>query len=108
MQIERWQEIISRIKDKFEVEDSGHESIEDDGGTEIDYIIFSTPLGRIRLELVSKPVVLDKKTQYSRRIGSETKVNYVYGDEHASKMTAYKWSEADNEWEEIGAQQLGF
>ena len=108
MQIERWQETINRIKDKFEIEDSGHESIEDDGGTEIDYIVFATPLGRMRLEFVSKPVVLDKKTLFSRRVGSETTVNYVYGEERASKMTAYKWSEADNDWEEISAQQLGF
>jgi hypothetical protein len=59
-------------------------------------------LGKIRLEHISKPIVLDKKTVFSRRIGSETAVDYVYSeDEKSHKLIAYKWDENNDEWEEI-------
>jgi hypothetical protein len=46
--------------------------------------------------------VLDKKTVFSRRIGSETAVDYVYSeDEKSYKLIAYKWNENNDEWEEI-------
>ncbi|MEA3464120.1 MAG: hypothetical protein U9R14_03535, partial [Patescibacteria group bacterium] len=58
----------------------------------------------IKLEFVSKPVVLDKKTTYSNRIGSETKVDYVYSDtEKSNRLMAYKWDEGEDKWIEIDA-----
>ena len=99
---EKWESIIGNIKDKFSVLDEGKEHIDDEGGVDIYYIEFEGPLGRIRLEFVQKPVILDKKTIYSKRIGSETKVDYIYSEtEKSAKMTAYKWSEDNDEWQEI-------
>jgi hypothetical protein len=102
MMPEKWENIKGSIKDKFKVEDSGKEHIEDEGGADIEYIVFNGPLGKIRLEHISKPIVLDKKTVFSRRIGSETAVDYVYSeDEKSHKLIAYKWDENNDEWEEI-------
>ncbi len=99
---EKWESIIGNIKDKFSVLDEGKEHIDDEGGVDIHYIEFEGPLGRIRLEFVQKPVILDKKTIYSKRIGSETKVDYIYSEtEKSAKMTAYKWGEDNDEWQEI-------
>lgn len=101
---EKWKTIVGNIKDGFEVEDEGSEHIDDEGGVDIEYIVFQGPLGRMRLELVTKPVVLDKKTTYSRRIGAETKIDYVYSEEdRSSQMTAYKWDENDQGWVEMEA-----
>ena len=59
------------------------------------------------MEFISKPVVLDKKTTYSRRIGSETKVDYVYSDEEKSHtLIAYKWDEDLGDWTEIEAENF--
>jgi hypothetical protein len=59
-------------------------------------------LGRMRLELVTKPVVIDKKTTYSRRIGAETVVDYVYSpDERSTQLCVYRWSDADADWLEV-------
>jgi hypothetical protein len=56
----------------------------------------------MRLEFIVKPIILDKKTIYSRRIGSETTVDYVYSDEEKSyKLVAYKWDEGQGEWMEM-------
>jgi len=101
---DRWKQIKGNIKDNFEVEDEGLTHLDDEGGIDIDFIIFTGPLGRMRLEFVSKPVILDKKTTYTRRIGSETKVDYVYSDEEKShKLIVYKWSEDEDEWVEAEA-----
>lgn len=100
---------MSNVKDNFSVEDEGSEHLEDEGGVDIEYVVFSGPLGRVRLEYVTKPVVLDRKTTYSKRIGSETKVDYVYSEtEKAHKLHVYKWDEASQDWIEIEAERMGF
>jgi len=99
---EKWQDILSNIKDNFSVEDEGGEHLEDEGGVDVEYVVFNGPLGKMRLEFISKPVVEDKKTTYSRRIGSETKVDYVYSTtEKVEKLMAYKWDEDSETWVEI-------
>ncbi len=101
---EKWQEIVGKVKDSFELEDEGGEHLEDEGGVDIEYIIFTGPLGRMRLEFITKPVILDKKTTYSRRIGSETAVDYIYSEtEKSEKLNAYKWNDTINDWQEIEA-----
>jgi len=104
---DKWEDIVANIKDKFAVEDEGSEHLDDEGGVDIEYIVFQGPVGKMRLEFVTKPVILDKKTTYSKRIGSETKVDYVYSEtEKSAKMTAYKWDEGDEEWIEMDAGAL--
>ncbi|MCG2701112.1 hypothetical protein L6267_03035 [Candidatus Parcubacteria bacterium] len=104
MTIEKWENIINNIKDNFEVEEHGSRHEDGMGGIDIDFIVFTGPLGRMKLELVTKPVVLDKKTTYSRRIGSETQVDYIYSEtEKSNKFIAYKWDEPRDAWVEINA-----
>lgn len=101
---EKWEQIRGDILDKFEVEDSGKEHIDDEGGVDVEFIVFESPLGKVRLEFISKPVVLDKKTTYSRRIGSETNVEYVYSENEKNEhLIAYKWNNEIEEWEEMDA-----
>jgi hypothetical protein len=101
---ERWEQIKGHIKDNFKIEENGKGREEEMGGIDIEFIIFQGPLGRMKLEFISKPVVLDKKTTYSHRIGAETKVDYVYSDtEKSYKLMAYKWDDAGESWVEIDA-----
>jgi hypothetical protein len=107
MTIEKWENIKGHIKDNFEVENEGSENIEEDGGVNIECIEFHGPLGRMRLEFIDKPVILDKKTTYSRRIGSETGVEYIYSEtERAYQMNAYKWNEETEDWMEMEAKNF--
>ena len=102
MMPEKWESIKGNIKDNFSVLDEGSTHLEDEGGVDIEYIVFEGPLGKIRLEFIAQPVVMDKKTTYSKRIGSETAVEYVYSDtEKSYKMIAYKWSKDQDEWIEM-------
>jgi hypothetical protein len=57
---EKWEEIKGNIKDRFQIEDEGGEFLDDEGGVEIEYVVFRGPLGKMRLEFISKPAILDK------------------------------------------------
>ena len=107
MQIEKWKDVLGQVKDKFSIEDEGKEHLDDHGGVDIEYVVFKGPLGLMRLEYVTKPLVIDKKTNYSNRIGSEAQVNYVYSDdEKSSKMNAYKWDDDQDDWVEMESKMF--
>ena len=97
---ERWQEIIGHIKDKFEVLAHQTDALgDDDGSGSVERIEFNGPLGRMKLERTTRPRVMGKKTIGSRRIGSETAVEYVYSDSEVThQFMAYRWSDADQDW----------
>ena len=102
MQPEKWQQIKGQIQDTFkDVEVSHEDLVEPEKGSK-EILSFNGPLGQMRVEYITRPVVLDKKTHGSRRIGSETAVEYVYSEEEFShQIKVYKWDEAQDDWEEI-------
>jgi len=96
---EKWKDLVGDIKDKFKVEEAGKEHLDEEGGVDIEYIVFEGPLGLMRLEFVAKPIVLDKKTKYTKRLAAETQVDYVYSAEEKShKLDIYKWDDSTDEW----------
>lgn len=104
---EKWTIVLGNILDNFEVLEHDKEFIEEEGGIDLEYVVFIGPLGKMRVEFIEKPIVLDKKTNYSNRIGSETGVEYVYSEtEKSSRLIAYKWSEEGDDWIEIEAGKL--
>lgn len=98
MHIDRWREVVDQIKSNFEVEEN--EKIKDEENQETkETIIFSGPLGRLKLEFFTRPKVIDKKITYSNRIGSEASVEYIFDStEKTYQLLVYRWSEADGEW----------
>src|SRR6056297_1922027 len=99
---EKWQNILGNLKDNFDIKEHEKEFREEQGGMEVEYVIFHSPLGKVKLEFISKPVVLDKKTNYSRRIGSDVAVEYVYSEEEKTcSLNAYKWDETSEDWLKI-------
>lgn len=105
---ERWIEIKALIEDKFEVLDTLVEEIGQDGGT-VEIIEFVSPMGKIRLERTSRPLVIDKKVIGSKRIGSEHKVQFVYSDtEKVHVFKAYRWNDESNSWVEMEMEKGAF
>jgi len=104
---EKWQDILENINEKFSVEEKGDEHLDDEGGVDIKFVVFTGPLGKVRLEFISKPAILDRKTTYSKRIGSETNIEYVYSEtERTEKLNAYKWDDLTQDWVEIEAKNF--
>ncbi|MDA3839770.1 MAG: hypothetical protein PF572_01655 [Patescibacteria group bacterium] len=107
MQEDKWEQTVGHIKDTFEVLDEGSDHDDEEGGVDIKFIEFKGPLGKMRLEFILRPVILDKKTSYTRRIGSETNVQYVYSEtEKNGRLDVYKLDEDSGEWEEIEATKM--
>ena len=104
---EKWEDIKGRVKDDFEVikEYSQQEEIgEDTAGEKVfevkEIIEFKGPLGEIKLEFIKRPPVVEKRTNFSRRIGAEGQVKYIYSAEEViMKLKAYK--KEGEEWQEL-------
>lgn len=109
MTLEKWEEIKWMIKDKFTLEEEGREELEDIPNGTVEYITFDGPLGRMRLEFITRPVLLEQKTLGSRRIGSETAVQNVYSeDEFIHTFKAYRWDAGAEEWVELEKERSPF
>jgi hypothetical protein len=106
MDDERWHDLVDKIEQKLKVVEKKTGTV-DDGRTRIEAVIFEGPEGKMMLRRSSKPLVIDKKVQYSKRIGSHRTVEYVYSPtEKVQRVQLFKWSEADNDWEEIRLDRL--
>lgn len=97
MNQEKWGEILDRVEDQFEVLEHTKMPGEDDVG-EVENIIFNSPMGKMKLVLVTRPVVLDRKIIGAHRRGvSKAQYEYIYSDtETSSRLEAYK--EDNGEW----------
>lgn len=115
MQQNKWEEITSNIKDNFEIIDERKEDIlskKDDDQKQIigakEIIVFNSPnMGRIKLEYIVKPVVLDKKEHYTKRTSTHSTTEYILSDtEFTRRMEAFRWDEANNEWAMIDSSNF--
>ena len=98
---EKWQETIGQIKDSFKVVEDVTEPLADGPG-EVEWIIFEGPLGRMKLERISKPVVTDEKALGSKRIGSDKTIIRHYSEtERVYTLKAYRLDPDTDEWVEI-------
>ena len=104
---EKWLDTIAQIKDNFEVIGHRTEDLEPESGRgTVEIIEFTGPLGKIKLERTTQPLVIDKKTIGSRRIGSQTTVEYLYSDtEKVHRFKAYRFDENDQIWVEIAQEK---
>lgn len=105
----KWEEIIYQIEEKFGLNDRRIEDFvvaEKFNGEKImgqkEIIEFKGPMGKMRLEKVSQPKVLDKRVLTSRRIGGKAAVDYIYSqEEKVEYIKIYKWDENNQQWTEV-------
>lgn len=103
MNDEKWVDLIERIENKLDIEERNEE--EGPGNARIETVIFSGPMGRMLLERTSRPLVLDRKTHYTKRAGTVAKEEFIYSEtEKSHRVTLYRWTGED--WEEIEFRQL--
>ncbi len=80
---------------------------EADGPGERETVEFKGPLGRMKLIRTVRPLVLNKKTLYSKRGGSNTAVDYIYSDtETVTSLKAFRFDDSQNDWQEIDADSF--
>lgn len=106
MTYERWQTLLESIRGKFTVTSQGTVELAPGPG-HVEFVECVTPVGNVRLELEVRPKILEKKTYYSKRVGSHTAVEYRYDEhEHTLTLRALRQDESTGEWSEITAEAL--
>src|SRR5512139_3343851 len=101
MNDQRWEEVLRRLDRLFG--DLEFDEVEDEETrTTVESVVWNGAQGRMKLTRTTRPLVVDKKTHYSGRIGGGTSVEFVYSDtETTSRVRLYRWDEPANDWEEI-------
>lgn len=106
MNDKRWQNLIETVEERFGISQKKTEALEKGPG-EKEIVIFNGPLGKIKLERTSRPLVIEKRGIVSKRIGAKADVEYIYSDtEKVQKLKVYKWDEDEKDWEEISAEDF--
>jgi len=97
---EKWEAMVGQIRRKFKVSEHeiGEPDPRDRGVREV--VVFEGPTGPMKLERVTRPLVLEKKPIYSHRSGSGTNYEFVYHPtEKTHRETLYRWE--NNGWTEM-------
>jgi len=103
---DKWLDLKDKIKDKFGIEDQRVEKLEEGEGKR-EIVEFSGPLGKMKIECIIRPKVLEKKVHYTHRQGSTAEVEYITSaSEKTYKIGIYRWDTAGQDWEEIKAESL--
>jgi len=99
---EKWQETKTQILNAFKGAEASREDLAEPDRGSVEILEFSGPLGLMRLEFTSKPLVIGKQVAGSRRIGSHHEVKYVFSETEMSHiLNAFKWDEGADDWVEI-------
>ena len=108
MSPEKWEEIKETAKKNFQVESEEiFELPQEQGGGMKETLIFIGPLGKMKLEYLVKPLVIQQKAIFSNRMGASSTVNYVKSDtEKVRTFLAYKWDEASEDWVKISSSNF--
>lgn len=73
----------------------------------VETAVFNGAAGRMKLERSVRPVILEEKRRYSKRVGSGTSVEYVFSeDEFVDTVKLYRYDRLAREWREIDLSDL--
>jgi|SRR3989344_2881352 len=113
MSPDKWQEVKENIGKQFKIEEEGVEDLLVQTGEgmvrtgEAEFLVFESPLGRLKLQFGKKPKVEDKKYFYSHRAGIAARVEYKFSEEETvNTFKVYKWNDLDDDWKEIDPGQF--
>ena len=104
---EKWQELVGRIQDQFQVISHDKEPRPEGEGT-VESIVFQNPLGRLKLERTVYHKIIGERGMGSKRIGGDVQIQKIRSaDEVIDFLEGFKWNEATEAWDEIKPEQLG-
>ncbi len=103
---EKWYDILSRIEEKYEIEERGEDE-DPQTFTKIERVIFTGPVGKIKIERVSHPKRINTKTMYSKRAGVASAMQDEYDmNDIIQSMHVYRWDEAEDDWLPVHADSF--
>ena len=107
MNDQRWEEVLRRLDKNFG--DLEFDEIEDEETHAVtESVAWTGPQGKMKLARTTKPLVVDKKTHFSSRIGGGNHVEYIFSKtETTSRVRLFRWVDATSDWQEIDGAELG-
>lgn len=87
---DRWLDLCSKTKDAFPDAVRGTSDLEDRPG-QVEFLEFTGPLGRMRLEFTTMALVTSKRATGGHRTGAGTNIQYEYSPtETTTNFKAYR------------------
>jgi hypothetical protein len=103
----KWEDLLDQIERQFGFVEHTSEDYPDRRLT-VETVVFDGASGRMKLERAVRPVVLDRRATFSKRIGSEVTFDYVLSeDEFVDTVKLYRWDRIGQEWRQIDIADLG-
>jgi hypothetical protein len=106
MNDDKWELMVEQIRRKFKVTE--HDTSEPDPRDKAvrEVIVFEGPTGPMKLERVTRPLVLEKKAIYSHRAGGGVNYEYVLDPvEKTHREALFRWE--NNGWTEMDLSAIG-
>ena len=108
MNDDRWRDLLGDIKLKFEIESQeiGDYLVRTPSGSEvkqgeIEAVIFKGAMGKMKLERISRPKILDRKVHAHKR-KADGWVEYITSEEEKShEVLAYRFNPQTESWIKI-------
>ncbi len=104
---DKWKDALDRITERFEVHERGEEPLPEYPNGRREFIVFTSPVGKVRLERITKPRTIGQRAVTSRRIGGAAKVESVYDlHDFVHFIRCLRWNASSNVWQEIDASSF--
>ena len=97
---EKWEALVGQLRRKFKITEhtTSEPDLRDKAVREV--VVFDGPTGPMKLERVTRPLVLEKKPIYSGRAGAGVSYDYVLDPvEKTHRETLFRWE--NNGWTEM-------
>ena len=103
----KWEDLLDKVEKMFGFIEHTTEEYPERRMT-VETAVFDGASGRIKLERTKKPVVLDQKTTYSKRVGSGVTMEYILSDdEYVDTVRFFRWDRLVREWKQIDMAEIG-
>lgn len=104
-----WEELIDKIDELYQIDRTGKrgEALEDNNKLKrlIESIEFERDNSKYKIERVTSPAIVDKKTYYSR-VGGAHRLENIYDPKETTKKVLFFKAQPDGYWNEITPEEL--
>lgn len=96
----QWNDLIDRVEQKFGLFERDTNRAEN--GEVVESLVFSSPMGKVKLTRTVRPRVIGEAATYSKRIGASVAVKKLYDqNDKVSFLAAYLWDAIADDWREL-------
>ena len=77
---ERWEKLVEMANSSFQVVEHERGDWNEERTEKVEFLIFQGPLGKMKLERVWQPLVIERKTIGSHRAGATVHEEFIYSN----------------------------